>query len=221
MNKTLDSKHYNRSYARTVGKSLSTLRKNLLAESLPRFAFTPDRVRADQHIFLEIGFGMGDHLLQQAKQRPDALYIGAEPYLNGVAKVLKSIVDDNLTNILLHAGDVNQLFAELPVSSLSGIYVLFPDPWPKKKQEKRRLVNEQRLSVMVAKIKIGGFFCFASDDEIYVQAVSELCHNCSALKPLPNIQSFLDDTAYQPTKYHQKALQAGKEVQFLCFVRTI
>jgi len=104
-------------------------------------------------IFLEIGFGMGEHFINQAKMNPDVLFIGVEVYLNGVANVLKLAQEQNVTNFLLFPNNLDLILNDLPSNSLDRIYILFPDPWIKNKQKKKRIFNKERLKILQDKIK--------------------------------------------------------------------
>jgi tRNA (guanine-N7-)-methyltransferase len=99
-----------------------------------------------KQLWLEAGFGAGEHLAQQAARHPDALLIGAEPFVNGIAACLAHIDDAKLANVRLHHGDIRALLPRLPEGSVDRFYVLFPDPWPKTRHKKRRLVQPDFIS---------------------------------------------------------------------------
>jgi hypothetical protein len=105
---------------------------------------------AYQRTALEIGFGAGEHLAAQARHHPETLYLGSEPYINGVAKLLAVIEREKLTNIRIDTRDVRELISELPGAALNEIFILFPDPWPKARHHKRRLINAQTLAMLQA-----------------------------------------------------------------------
>ena len=117
---------------------------------------------------LEIGFGGGEHLAWQARENPNIGFIGAEPFINGMAKMLGRIADDNLRNIRLHDEDATLLLDWLADECLDRIDLLYPDPWPKKRNWKRRFVNEANLARMFRVLKPGGDFFFASDIDSYI-----------------------------------------------------
>jgi len=156
-------------YGRRKGKALRPHHAKLIAELLPKIAFDPKRLDARKRLRLEIGFGGGEHLAHQATLHPDTAFIGAEPFVNGVAKLLALIEARDLRNISVHAGDARELFAALPDQSLDRIYLLYPDPWPKTRHHRRRLVNQENLRHFHRLLQPGGLFLFASDINHYVQ----------------------------------------------------
>jgi tRNA (guanine-N7-)-methyltransferase len=156
-------------YGRRKGKALRPHHAKLIAELLPKLAFDPERLDTSKRLRLEIGFGGGEHLAHQAALHPDVAFIGAEPFINGVAKLLALIEASDLHNISIHAGDARELFAALPDSSLDRIYLLYPDPWPKTRHHRRRLVNQENLRHFQRLLQPGGLFLFASDIDHYVQ----------------------------------------------------
>jgi tRNA (guanine-N7-)-methyltransferase len=122
-------------------------------------ALKPDAAEA----WLEIGFGGGEHMAAQAQRRPDILLLGAEPFLNGVASALRHIDQQGLSNVRLRQGDARQLLADLPDASLDRVFILFPDPWPKTRHHKRRLIQPESLDALARVLKPGGRLRFATD----------------------------------------------------------
>jgi tRNA (guanine-N7-)-methyltransferase len=114
-------------------------------------------------VWLEIGFGGGEHMAAQAARRPDTLILGAEPFLNGVASALRHIAEADLSNVRLRQGDARQLVADLPAASLERIFILFPDPWPKLRHHKRRLIQAEAIADFARVLKPGGGVRFATD----------------------------------------------------------
>ena len=117
---------------------------------------------------LEIGFGGGEHLAHQADKHRDVAFIGVEPFINGMAKMLGEIQDRKLENVLLFDDDATQLLDWLPENSLDQIDLLYPDPWPKKRHWKRRFISQVNLARFVRVLKPGGLFRFASDIDTYI-----------------------------------------------------
>lgn len=113
--------------------------------------------------WLEIGFGGGEHMVAQARLRPDALVLGAEPFRNGVASALRHIKEAALANVRLREGDARQLLLDLPDASLARIYILFPDPWPKSRHHKRRLIQAETVDELARVLRSGGTLRFATD----------------------------------------------------------
>ena len=124
-------------------------------------------------MWLEIGFGAGEHLHWQALHHPRVGLIGAEPFVNGVAKLLSKIEDEPAPNIRIHMGDVRDIISALPDSSLGRVFVLFPDPWPKTRHHKRRFIQTEMLDQLARVMKPGAEFRFGSDDAPLVEYTLE------------------------------------------------
>jgi tRNA (guanine-N7-)-methyltransferase len=123
--------------------------------------------------WLEIGFGGGEHMAAQAARAPDVLILGAEPFQNGVASAVRHIDEQGLANVRLHDGDVRDLIARLPDASLARVFILFPDPWPKARHHKRRLVQAETVAELARVLAAGGRLRFASDWADYVDRALE------------------------------------------------
>ena len=136
---------------------------------LPRIVIPPGPVDPARlmpgaaEVWLEIGFGGGEHMAAQAAKRPDVLVLGAEPFLNGVASALRHVDEARLQNVRLLEGDARQLLIDLPDACLSRVFILFPDPWPKTRHHKRRLIQEDVLGQLARTLKLGGKLRFATD----------------------------------------------------------
>jgi tRNA (guanine-N7-)-methyltransferase len=143
--------------------------------AVPAGPFDPAALAPDaKQTWLEIGFGGGEHLAAQAARNPDVLFIGAEPFLNGVASALRHIDEAGLTNVRVHAGDVRDLIAALPPASLARVFVLFPDPWPKARQRKRRLIEPAFVAALARAMAPGGRLRFATDWADYAEQCLEV-----------------------------------------------
>ena len=125
-------------------------------------------------VWLEIGFGGGEHLAEQASRHPDTLMIGCEPFLNGVASALRHIDDRGLKNVRLHADDARDVMAALPDASLDRVMILFPDPWHKARHNKRRLVQDGFAAEIVRLLKPGGGLRFVTDWKDYANQALEI-----------------------------------------------
>ena len=136
---------------------------------LPRVAapdgpFDPrDLMPSAREVWLEIGFGGGEHLAAQAARSPDVLLLGAEPFINGVASALRHLEETHAGNVRLHAGDARDLMARLPDASLDRLFILFPDPWPKLRHHKRRLFDHAFVADAARLLKPGARLRFATD----------------------------------------------------------
>ena len=175
-NKSGDPTTLNRLYGRSVGKPLRAHQKHLLETLLPRLAVpaegpvTAERLfGAPRPLHFEIGFGSGEHLADRADLLPDHGFVGAEPYVNGVAAALSTIEDRALANIRLHAGDALGVLARVPDGGLRFVYLLHPDPWPKARHAKRRMMNDGPLRLIADKLEPGGEFRFGTDHPAYLR----------------------------------------------------
>lgn len=128
---------------------------------------------AAQGVWLEIGFGGGEHMTGQAARAPDVLILGAEPFQNGVASAVRHIEALGLANVRLHDGDVLDVLARLPDATLAKVFILFPDPWPKARHHKRRLIQADTVAELARVLAPGGQLRFASDWADYVDVALE------------------------------------------------
>jgi tRNA (guanine-N7-)-methyltransferase len=158
-----------RTFGRIKSRPIKPRQEALLETLLPRIAapreaFDPAGLMPGARaVVLEIGFGGGEHLAAQAAKAPDTLFIGAEPFLNGVASGLRHIDEQGLSNVRLHMGDARELMDLMPAASLDQVYILFPDPWPKTRHHKRRLIQVDFLQALAKLVKPGGRVRFATD----------------------------------------------------------
>ena len=177
-------------YGRRRGKKLRDGQQSLLESLLPRLtlAVPPEPQKIDlakvfggtlpaEGVWLEVGFGAGEHLVWQAKEHPRVGLIGCEPYINGVAKCLAHIEREGLENIRLFTDDARLVMNALPDQSLSRAFVLFPDPWPKSRHHKRRFVQRDNLDILARLMKPGAELRLATDDPSYLPWMVE--HACT------------------------------------------
>ena len=162
-----------RSYGRIKSRPIKPRQAGLLDTLLPRIAipagpFDPRALKPDAaEVWLEIGFGGGEHLARQAARRPDVLFLAAEPFLNGVASALRHIDETGVDNVRIHPGDARELLDALPDGCLDRIFILFPDPWPKTRHHKRRLIQSDLVLDLARVLKPGGALRFATDWKDY------------------------------------------------------
>ena len=163
-----------RSYGRLKTRAIKPRQAALMETLLPSLRppagpFEPRALMPGAaEVWLEIGFGGGEHMAAQAHRRPDVLILGAEPFQNGVASALRHIDEAALTNVRVLDGDARELMANLPDASLDRIFVLFPDPWPKSRHNKRRIVQAETVAEFARLLRPGGTLRFASDWADYV-----------------------------------------------------
>jgi len=221
-------------YGRIRGKVLKQSQRRYLAEDLPRLslpgvaiAASPDRNPLDlgalfggRPVWLEVGFGGGEHLVHQARQHPEVGFIGCEPFVNGVAMLLGKIRSEGVDNIRIHPGDVRDLFDVLPDSSIKKAFLLYPDPWPKTRHHRRRFVTPEYLAPLARVQKPGAELRLATDIADYVrQALLEVPKaGFEWLAESP--QDWREPWADWPsTRYEQKALREGRLPTYLTFRR--
>ena len=165
----------NRLYGRSTGHKLRVQQAALVETLLPQIAVPAEGELSarllfgdDRPLHLEIGFGSGEHLAYRADMLPDHGFIGCEPVINGVAVALTHIRDLGLANVRLHMGDALDVVRRIPDGALSFVYLLHPDPWPKNRHAKRRMMNDGPLDLIAAKLKPGGEFRMATDHPVYL-----------------------------------------------------
>lgn len=218
-----------RIHGRRRGHALRRGQQSLMDERLPRLrldlAAPPDTERLFSRpagdLWLEIGFGGGEHLAFQAKQHPEIGFIGCEPFINGLAKLLARAQADGLDNIRLHDQDARDLLAWLPDACLGRVFVLYPDPWPKKRHWKRRIIAPETVDQLARVMKPGAELRVASDIAGYVDWILRLVPKDGAFawtarRPADWRRPFAD---WPGTRYEAKALREGRTPSYLTFVR--
>lgn len=167
-----------------------------------------------EHIALEIGFGSGENLLHQAHNNPKTLYIGAEPYLNGVVKVLKKMEEESIDNILIHASDARELFVLFKEYNITlhEIFILFPDPWPKARQHKKRLINNAFLEVLFEVMSVESKLYIATDHVGYMEWITDSLNSSSSkFQYQYNNSPFYNSIA---SKYQKKGVNCGRKLHY-------
>ena len=204
-------------YGRRKGKPLRRLHSQLMETLLPQVAvdITQPLAQTPAPRILEIGFGGGEHLAHQAAISPTVNFIGAEPFLNGVAKILAEIDTRKLTNLRIHYGDARPLLEALPAESFERIYLLYPDPWPKLKQKKRRFVNATNLAHFARVLRSQGQFWFASDIDDYVEWTRDHVAASKLFVEQPDHKTPFEN--WVQTRYETKARREGRGSTYLRF----
>ena len=170
---------------------------------------------------LEIGFGGGEHFVAEAEQHPRTGYIGAEPFVNGMAKALTAIEARNLNNVRLHHGDASDLLAWLPAASLTRVDLLYPDPWPKRRHWKRRFVQDHSIAAIARILKPRAEFRFASDIADYTAwTLVRLLRSSDFIWPAERADDWrLPWPGFDSTRYEVKAKREGRQPCYLTFRR--
>lgn len=185
----------------------------------PATLFSPDC----SEVWLEIGFGGGEHLIHQAQTHPHVGIMGCEPFINGVAKLVVEIEDRRLDNVRLHADDARQLLECLKPESLARVFILYPDPWPKARHNKRRFINQETLRLLAAAMKPGSELRFASDIPDYIDwTMAHIADFNEESGPRFERVSRNEASPYEGwpgTRYEDKALKAGRVPTYLAFER--
>jgi tRNA (guanine-N7-)-methyltransferase len=175
-----------------------------------------------QRFALEVGFGGGEHLAEQARRHPDTGFIGCEPFENGVAKLLTQIQASGLRNVRVVPDDARDILVRLPDASLSFVFVLFPDPWPKLRHHKRRFIQTRTLDQIHRLLKPGGELRIATDHTDYGQwALMHLMRDNRFEWAATRAADWrVRPEDWVATRYEQKALKAGRSCIYLRFFRT-
>jgi tRNA (guanine-N7-)-methyltransferase len=215
-------------YGRSRGRALRPGQERLVAEVLPRFEINLDAPGAGRafavrpgEVWLEIGFGAGEHLIRQAKGNPQVELIGCEPFLNGVVAAVAGIERESLTNVRLRRGDAQGILEAAADGCFSRVFILYPDPWPKRRHHKRRIVGPATIAELARVMRQGAELRFATDIDDYAG------WTLRRFLASPHFRWTADRAddwrrpwpEWRPTRYEAKALNAGRRSVYLTFVR--
>lgn len=219
-------------FGRRKGKALRPGQERLVRDLLPRLlvdlpapprlldprSLFPDLVEA---VHLEIGFGGGEHLLSAARANPRIGFIGCEPFVNGMAKLLAVVEAEGIANIRLWSRDAAELVAGLPAASVERVYLLFPDPWPKRRQRKRRFLSDGNLAALARIVAPGGTLRFATDIDDYAgwglaRILGARDWDWRPQGPADWREPWRD---WPGTRYEAKARREGRRASYLTFER--
>ena len=222
---------YGRRHGKKLRKGQAELLDTRLAELAPPgigWDENPERTKLDlaalypgKEIWLETGFGGGEHMLAQAQANPDVQIIGAEPFINGVAKLLAAIERAGVCNLSVTDHDARDVMDVLPDRAISRAFLLYPDPWPKARHHKRRFVNPEQLDQLARVMAPGAILRVATDIADYVR------HSLEAMDRHPAFTWTAERAAdwrepwpdWTGTRYEAKALREGRPPHYLTFVR--
>lgn len=215
-----------RSFGRRRARKLRPARQSLVDAALPRLAIAPaaridpavlfDTPKTD--LWLEIGFGGGEHLAWQADHHPAIGFIGCEPFVDGMAALVARIEQLQLGNIRVWPDDARTLLAMLPPDSVGRAFILFPDPWPKARHHKRRLIQPAFLDLLAPRLKPGAELRIATDDPGYLEWILALLTGRADFAGAEDWRRRPSD--WPATRYEAKALADGRQPTYLRFVRT-
>jgi tRNA (guanine-N7-)-methyltransferase len=221
-----------RLYGRRRGHPLRPRQQRLLDVTLPRLHLTPDQARdpraafgmGDAPLWLEVGFGGGEHALEQVATHPEAAIIASEVFENGLCSLLSRLVAEGEEatgalpgNLRLWPQDARHLLAALPEASLDRLFLLFPDPWPKSRHAKRRFVHPSLLPLVARALKPGGEWRIASDDPTYQGWVEEVMAGAADFTLAERATRRPAD--WPGTRYEAKALREGRSPIYWIFAR--
>lgn len=219
-------------YGRRKGRPLRCARTSAVNETLPKVRFDmPDGdafldpaclfEAPHQAYWLEIGFGGGEHLAAQMRANPEVAFVGSEVFINGVASLLTQVEEQDLGRLRLFPDDVRPLLSRLKTESFERIFVMFPDPWPKARHHKRRLLQVSLLETLARLLIPGGILHIASDHEDYVREILESTAKVNQLT-LQGDESVWSKPFFDgafPTRYEAKARQEGRMSSYFSFVK--
>jgi tRNA (guanine-N7-)-methyltransferase len=226
-----DGAHHGRGafFGRRKGHKLRAHQADLIAQLLPRLALDisgpAPTDAADlfgppaRAIRLEIGFGGGEHLVAEARTHQETGFIGCEPYINGMAKILAQIEAHDIRNIRLFAGDAAELLAWLPARTLARIDLIHPDPWPKRRHWKRRFVQDATIAAMARVLTSGGEFRFVSDiDDYCAWTLAHLARSADFAWTAERASDWREPwSGYTMTRFGHKAEREGRRASYLRF----
>lgn len=216
-------------FGRRKGHKLRSHQADLIAHLLPRLVLDisqpnpPDLGSLFDGLVsttrLEIGFGGGEHLIAEALAYPNVGFIGCEPYVNGMAKILTQIEEHNITNIRLFAGDAAELLAWAPSASFARIDLIHPDPWPKRRHWKRRFVQDATIAAMTRVLTAKGEFRFVSDiDDYCAWTLMHMRHASDFIWTAERADDWrMPWAGYTMTRYGRKADREGRRAAYLTF----
>ena len=217
-----------RLYGRSRGKALRAGQERLIAEALPLYSISSRALAAGEvfaapprEIWLEIGFGAGEHLIEQARANPDVGVVGCEPFLNGVAAALAVLERERLVNVRLRRGDAQALVEAAPDGFFSRVFILYPDPWPKRRHHKRRIVVAGMIEALARVMRRGSELRFATDIDDYAGWTLKRFLASPHFRWAANRADDwrLPWPEWRSTRYEAKARKGGRGSVYLTFAR--
>lgn len=209
-------------HGRRQARPLTDNQKKLLENLYPKFELNEaNATQIKEKIILEIGFGSGENIAFQATKNPNETYVGCEPFINGVVSLLQKIEADKINNIFIWEDDASLLLNKLTDQSIKEVFILFPDPWPKKRHHKRRFINLNNLLLLHKKLIDGGILQIATDHADYLNWILDVTNNeefKKSFNTLHNTQMSRPDFSEIPqTRFEAKGVKANHRISFLKF----
>lgn len=203
-----------RSFGRINSRGITKEKCDILNDKLTKYSVKTTEISNNVINHLEIGFGYGESIAGRAIINKNINYIACETYTKGVLNLIDLIEKNNINNINIFNGDARILIESLPNESIDMVFILFPDPWLKKKQQKRRIISDDFLSLLSSKIKNGGKLFFASDIENYIDwTIDKVRNNKNFIENFDNKN--IEPSWWIKTKYQQKAIEENRASTFL------
>lgn len=227
----MHNQSFRKIWGRRQARPLKVQQKSLLQDFLPalQIKLTPGEPcdletifsGLPEQVFLEIGFGGGEHLVERARQAPTAGFIGCEPFINGVASLLNHISAQNLQNVKIVVDDARLLLQNLKSASIDRIYILFPDPWPKKRHNKRRIISDETIADLSRVLKSGGQLFMATDIIDYAEWIQDVLAKRPEFSLALTERSTIYDRPidWPHTRYEQKGLENGRPGAYFEYVK--
>jgi tRNA (guanine-N7-)-methyltransferase len=217
-------------HGRRKAKKLRTHHTALVDNMLPHLALDLSKPLGDpaalfphrpESFWMEIGFGGGEHMIQEALRHPDVGVFGCEPFVNGVAKALALIAEADLCNIRLYNGDAGDVIDAMPDATLSCVYLLYPDPWPKRRQHKRRFLSDDMLARLARVMRSGAELRFATDiDHNAGWVLARILRAPDFVWPAQSAADWhVPWPDWESTRYESKALSEGRQPAYFTFLR--
>lgn len=213
-----------RLYGRGRGHKLRPRQERLLEVTLPRLAYSPDEAWRPDKLWLEVGFGSGEHALAQIAAHPEIGLIACEVFDNGICSMLSRLVPEGgeataplPANLRLWTHDARELLRQLPDACLDRLFLLFPDPWPKARHAKRRFVHPALLPLLARVLAPGAEWRVASDDATYQAWVADVMAAQSLFEV--SAPATVRPPGWPPTRYEAKALREGRSPLYWTFIR--
>jgi tRNA (guanine-N7-)-methyltransferase len=205
-------------FGRLKTRRLTKQQTKLIATLLPQIRF--EKCDSKIETFLEIGFGKGEHIVSLAEQNPNNIYIGCDPFINCVAALLCHIFQKQIGNIRIYDDDARKLMHILPSNSISGVFLMFPDPWPKRRHIERRFVNNSNIAKMHRILKADGIWRIATDHSEYAKHILKnfkLCENLFELAEIFSEENRPSEVEWPKTKYEEKT--TSKSIMYVTYTK--